>query len=224
MNNQQLYLAWLRTYAPAVYSAAVRRATGQVRNLGGLTSNLVSSAMAPSLSHTFLGDDSLDEIDVSAQYMPTDTSTSYAPVVLSNTIDSSLPGFDPNSVDAPSAVSIDSGSATGLPATSVSAPASSSTFANILTAAASIGAAVIGATAQSNLIKLNTQRAAQGLPPVDASGRVVTAAGTATTSAGLLAFERAITGGGSSGIMGMLPILLLLGVGGWFLTRKRSAT
>lgn len=212
MNNQQLYLAWLRTYSPTVYMQAIKRATGRNRNLGGLTQDLVSSALAPNLMHSFLGDDSLDEIDVTAQAMPDASALN----VDAPTIDLS-DSFDSSSLSAPSTVAIDTSSFSS-PASS----SSSSTFANVLTAVTALGAGVLQATNQSKLIALNTTRAQQGLPPVNANGQVVSTTGLATTNAALSNFERAITGGGSG--MGMLGILALLGLGGYLILKKRSAT
>jgi len=195
MNAQQMYLAWLRTYAPSIYSGAVRRATGHKRSLGGLADDLVNKSFSPDLSHSFLGDDTMTYTDESALQDAANAS-----------VDSSLtsiPAFDPSTVAAPNPVLIASGVATPTPA----AP-SSSTFSNILQAVTAIGAGVISASNQSKLIALNTQRAAQGLPPVNAAGQVVSGTGFATTSPALLAFERAISGGTSGS---MLPLLLIGG-------------
>lgn len=217
MNNGQLYLAWLRTYAPAVYAAALRKATGQTRTLGGLTDDLVGTALAPDLRHSFLGDDMLDEITVTANYMP----EPFSPDDFS--FDAGTPSFDPGMIDTPDFnVPIDNTPAPApkaAPLKVTPAPSSSgSIFGSILTAATTIGVGLLGASTQNKLISLNTTRAQQGLPPVDASGRVVTPAKLSTTSPSLLAFEKAITGGGSM----MLPILGVLGIGAFFLLRKRS--
>jgi hypothetical protein len=217
MNNRQKYLAWLRTTAPTVYAVALRKATGQGRTLGGLADDLVKQAFAPDIAHSFLGDDtsSLDPITVTASSDSSPLTDVYAtgdflPVV-------NTPTFDASLVQAPSAVAIDTGTSTVAP----SAPAaSSSTFANILTAVAAIGAGVVSATNQSKLIALNTTRAAQGLPPVNAAGQVVSTTGFATTSPSLLAFERSISGAGG---VSLLPILAILGIGAYFVFKGRSA-
>lgn len=214
MNNAQLYLAWLRTVAPAVYTSAVRRATGQNRSLGGLTDDLLQQSFAPDVSHSFLGDDTsslLDPITVTAQYMDV------PPVTTNFTFDA--PTFDTSSVAAPRSVAIDYGSAFASPAAS-SSSGGSSTFANILTAVTAIGAGVLNASNQSKLISLNTTRAQQGLAPVDAYGRLVTPSRTATTGSSLLAFERSISGSGS---MTMPIILGLLALGGILVFNRRSA-
>lgn len=217
MNNAQLYLAWLRTYAPTVYAGAVKRATGQTRSLGGLTDNLLNTALSPDLRHSFLGDDMLDEITVTANYMPdpfTASDFSFDP--------GAPPSFDAGSIDTPDFnVPVDNTPAPApvKPTVKVSTPSSSgSIFGSILTAVTTIGVGVLGASTQNKLINLNTTRAQQGLPPVDASGRVVTPSRLATTSPSLLAFEKSITGGGS-----MLPILLGIGgIAAFFLLRKSA--
>jgi hypothetical protein len=214
MNNQQLYLAWLRTNAPAVYVQAVRKATGKARNLGGLGDDLLQQAMSPNLS-TFLGDDISSMDFTSADFQAPDM----APISIAPP-DISIPGFDPGSVDAPAPVTISSGGATGLPVPTPSNPApTGSTFSNILTAVTTIGIGIIGATNQSKLVAINTQRARQGLPPVDSTGRVITPAGFSTTSPTLLAFERSISGAMGGG---MLPIIAVLGIGAFFFFRKKA--
>jgi hypothetical protein len=209
MNNAQLYLAWLRTYAPTVYSNAVRTATGNSRSTGGLTDNLLDSALSPATTHSFLGDDNLDEITVTAQQMSD-------PITYDGGVTLTQPSFDAGSVTAPGALSFESGSS----GSSGSSSAPSSTFANILTAVTAIGAGVLNYSNQNKLIQLNTTRAQQGLPPVNAQGVVVSPYGTATTNASLLAFEKAISG--NSGSM-LLPILAILGIGAFFILKPRSS-
>lgn len=216
MNNAQLYLAWLRTFAPAVYAAAVRKATGQTKSLGGLADDLVNKAFAPDLAHSFLGDDtgladgSVDEFDFLNSGGPSIT-TDFAPDLSTPTFDTGTATFTP--------VAINSGTSVVAPATASGAP--SSVFTGILAAVTAIGAGVITATNQQKLVTLNTQRAAQGLPPVDATGKIVPGYSTATTSPTLLAFEKAISGSSGS----MLPIILgVLGIGAaiMFLNRKSA--
>jgi hypothetical protein len=201
MNNKQLYLAWLRTAAPSVYTAALRKATGQVRSFGGLTDDLVQQSFAPSLNHSFLGDDT-SSVDLSN-------------IDFSNISNIDVGQIDTGAIDA----QITSGTAANLPSVTATTTSAPSTFSNILTAVTAIGAGVINATNQSKLITLNTQRAAQGLPPVDATGRVVSGTGFSTTSPSLLAFERAISGGSTGSF---LPILAVLGIGAFFLLRRPS--
>jgi hypothetical protein len=200
MNNRQLYLAWLRTAAPTVYTAAIRKATGQTKNLGGLDSDLLQQALSPGLRHSFLGDDGTDMDSSSSTFSAsdlTDTSAiSFDPIVFTP------PVFDPGTVTAPTPLPTDSSGnvVTAAPT------ASPSIFSSVLQAVTSIGNTVVNASQTNALIALNTQRAAQGLPPVNAQGQVVTAAGTATTSAGLLALENAISRGSGSSLIPMLLI------------------
>jgi len=218
MNNKQLYLAWLRTVAPTVYVSALRRATGQIQNLGGLTDNLLQQALAPNISHSFLGDDTT--------YMDTTFADFGAPAgsidnsqIAPTSIDFQTPSFDASQVSSPINETLSFQAPVAPPASTVAG--SSSTFSNILTAVTAIGAGVINATNQSKLIQLNTTRAQQGLPPVNAAGQVVSPTGFGTTSPSLLAFERAISGGTSGS---MLPIILgVLGIGAVLLFSKRSA-
>lgn len=211
MNNKALYLAWLRTAAPTVYTAALRKATGQTKNLGGLGDDLLQQALSPNLSHSFLGDDGSD-LDTSSTFSASelvDTSPiTFDPIVYTP------PVFDAGSIDMPSPVAVDTGA---VP--TVSPSAAPSIFTGILQAVTSIGQTVVNASSQNALIALNTQRAAQGLPPVNAAGQVVTAAGTATTSAAMLAFENAIAGGSSSS---MLPLLLIGGLAFYFLFGRNN--
>jgi hypothetical protein len=213
MNNRQLYLAWLRTASPTVYTAALRKATGQKKNLGGLNQDLLQQALSPSMRHSFLGDDTSD-MDLFSASDLVDTS----PIVF-DPITFTPPVFDSGSLDIPMpTIGTDTSSSTP----SVTAPSSSSSiFSNILSAVTSIGNTVVNASQQNALITLNTQRAAQGLPPVNAQGQVVTAAGTATTSASLLALEAAIAGGNSTG--SLLPLLLIGGLAAYFLFGRKSS-
>lgn len=213
MNNRQLYLAWLRTAAPTVYTAALRKATGQIKNLGGLGDDLLQQALSPNIRHSFLGDDgsSIDTSDTFDSSTLTDTS----PIQLDPII-FQPPTFDPGTVSLATPEGVGPAPVAAAPAAS---SGSSSTFSNILTAVASIGSTVVNASQQSALIALNTQRAAQGLPPVNAQGQVVTAAGTATTSAALLAFENAIAGGSAGSLV---PILLIGGLLAYFLLGRSS--
>lgn len=213
MNNSQLYLAWLRTYAPTVYAQAVRKATGQPRTTGGLTDDLVTQALSPNVRHSFLGDE-LDPITVTGQAM------NYAPITTDFSPPDLSSSFDPGSLSMPSMVSVDTGPSAVAPSSSGGGWSVGSTFANILSSVATIGAGVLNYSNQNKLISLNTTRAQQGLPPVNANGQVVSPYSTSSTSPGLLAFERSITGGTGSL---MLPILAVLGIGAFFMLRKKSA-
>jgi hypothetical protein len=211
MNARQLYLAWLRTVAPTVYVSAVRRATGQNRSLGGLDSDLVQQALSQNISHSFLGDDILDPITVTAQSMQ--------PITTDFSFDSSTIPFDQSSVAAPASVAIDTSVVS--PLAPQNPAASNSVFAGVLAAVGSITSSVLNASTQSKLITLNTQRAAQGLPPVNAAGQVISPVATSATGSALLNFERSISGGMSS--MGSMLPLLGLGALALYFFRKKSA-
>jgi len=224
MNNKGLYLAWLRTVAPTLYAQAIRKATGQSRSLGGLTDNLVQQALAPSLRHSFLGDDttSMDTTFMDFGTAPITTGVDTSPIV-NDPIVFQSPTFDPTSITPatlvtdPTTGQLVSSAPTTVPAVTPSnAP---NIFTSILQSVASIGSTVVSASQQSSLIALNTQRAAQGLPPVNANGQVVTAAGVAATNPALLAFENAVSGGSGS----MLPILLIGGAIGLLFLFSRPA-
>lgn len=215
MNNRQLYLAWLRTAAPAVYVSALRRALGKNRSLGGLTDDLVQQSFAPATRHSFLGDDTTSMIDpITVSAISTDQ-----PITTNYSFSSEMPAFDPNSVTF-NPVSIDSGTAAFTPGLSIAPAQSNSIFGNILTAVTAIGAGVLNASNQSKLISLNTTRAQQGLPPVNAAGQVIRQTGTSTTGSALLAFERSISGASGSS---MLPLLGIAGLAALFFFRKRTA-
>jgi hypothetical protein len=209
MNNRQLYLAWLRTVAPTVYVSALRRATGVNRSLGGLDSDLVQQALAPNISHSFLGDDILDPITVSA---PVDQ-----PITTDFSFDTSTPAFDSSGMTF-TPVAIDTSVVSPTAATPNPA-APNSIFSGVLAAVTAVTQGVMNASTQSKLITLNTQRAAQGLPPVNAAGQVISPVVTTATGSALLNFERSISGGVSS--MGsMLPLLALGGLALYFLRKK----
>src|ERR1700733_7910346 len=95
MNNRQLYLAWLRTASPTVYVAALRKATGQKKNLGGLNQDLLQQALSPSTRHSFLGDDTSDMDSFSASDLVDTSPIVFDPITLSP------PVFDPGSLDMP---------------------------------------------------------------------------------------------------------------------------
>src|SRR5271155_665952 len=134
---RKLYLGWLRTTAPAVYVSAIRKATGRTRSLGGLTENLLDSALSPSYRHTFLGDNgddaTLDTIDVSAL-------SADQPITTNFSFDSSTPA---SSIDPGALITNASISNYGTPAITPTAATSSSssttsTLASVLTAVTSL--------------------------------------------------------------------------------------
>jgi hypothetical protein len=92
-----------------------------------------------------------------------------------------------------------------------SAPASGSSntglFSSIVSAVGGITAAAMTSSAQSNLLKLNTQRAAAGLPPVNANG--VPVATSLSTNPQIAAMESSIAGVASSPVFWIAGLALL---------------
>lgn len=204
MNAQQLYLAWVRSQYPQVYTAALRVVTGKPRTLGGLDNDLLQQAIAPSIN-TFLGDDST-VFDTSGG-TTTDFSSTPDAFSAGNTdplqaVNLTPITFDPTSVQLSPSVS-----------NTLAQQASSGTdvFSNIADAVAKVATTYIGASAQANLLSVNTQRARQGLPPLAANGRPVTSNMLAPTSASIAAMERAIAGAATPTNMMVIGGVLLLG-------------
>ena len=193
MNNRQLYLAWLRTTAPETYSAVMRKVSGKPRSTGGLQADLVTNMFRPSTGFGFLGQDSSDmpEVDVTATPI---TDTSYT-----------LPTIDTSTFENPT---LDQ-SVTMPDVTITPAPAapSSDIWANVIKGVTSITAAALTTSAQSNLVKVNTQRAQQGLPPVDANGVPIRPSYSLYSSNPTLRNLEASISGSS-----MTPILLIGGL------------
>jgi hypothetical protein len=220
VNNAQLYLAWLRTNSPDVYLMAMRKTLGQPRTLGGLDSDLVNSMTAPATFGAFgqdsSSDTSLPSVTVSPdtfapQFPLTDTSGMplIFPVTEAYPTAPEIPTLTPEQLApvtveaAPAPVLDASGTLTGTP------PDGTSWLTSLITAVGNIGATALSSSSQSNLVKLNTARAQQGLPPVDINGRVVTASGLAPATSAIYRLEQAIAGGTT----GATPLLLIAGVG-----------
>jgi hypothetical protein len=214
MNARQAYLAWLRQEAPATYAVAVQKVLRKPRTAGGLNRDLISSMYAPSTGFGFLSDVTLQPISVdnSIPDIP-DTSSSDA---------SSYPAADLSTVDTSSFSSPDLSSFdTSTPAASSSGGGSSwlnsNTFSSLINTVGNVADTIINANAQSNLVQLNTQRAAQGLWPVQANGQPVPQSQLYPSSSPSLAqFESAIStqGGISTPLiavagLGLLALLLL---------------
>lgn len=222
MNNAQLYLAWLRTTSPEVYMSALRKITGKKRTLGGLDADLCDSMTAPATFGAFGQDDSsfsydtMPTVDITATPI---TDSSYTlPALTPSDIGVSdvssgltLPDFGTGLTEVPgidTSVTMPNVSITPAPA----AGTPSNWLAAFTTAVGNVAASALQASNQSNLIKLNTTRAQQGLPPVNANGQVVTSANTrlAPATGPIYAIESKIAG--ATGGMGM-PLMLLAGVG-----------
>lgn len=223
MNNTQLYLAWLRTTSPEVYMAAMRKITGQKRTLGGLDADLCASMTAPSTFGAFGQDDSsfdytMPEIDITA---PVDTTTYTLPVIDETSLTPVTP-IDTSVLtpvtDIGTTVTMPDVTITPAPATS--SPFSSNVLAAFTTAVGTVAASALQASNQSNLIKLNTARAQQGLPPVNSAGQVVTPTNTRLAPATGPIYKLESTIAGAAGGVG-LPLLLGVGVLAFFMLRRR---
>ena len=213
MNARQAYLTWLRQTAPTIYATAVRKVAGQKRSLGGLNRNLVGSMYAPATGFGFLSDDVTDAtlapVTVSAPDMSSlavDTSGFQAPDL--STIDTSTfvsPDLSASVPDFSTAPAADtSGSSSG----SGSSWFNANTFSSLINAVGNVASTALNVSAQSNLVKLNTQRAAQGLWPVQANGTPVPQSQLYRSSSPAVAqFESAISTQGAS------PWLMLAGLG-----------
>lgn len=209
MNARQAYLAWLRQTAPQTYATAVRKVTGQKRSLGGLNRNLVGSMYAPTTGFGFLSDDITDGVTVSAPDMSSlsiDTSSFQAPDLSADIVDPSTfvsPDFSSSIPDFSVA------SDTGGSSDSGSSLFNANTFSSLISAVGNVASTALNVSAQNNLVQLNTQRAAQGLWPVQANGTPVPASQLTTSSSPALAqFESAIS---TQGIAS--PLLLVAGLG-----------
>lgn len=187
MNAKQAYLAWLREAAPAVYAVAVQKVARQKRSLGGLNRNLVTSMYAPTTGFGFLSD-----------------TTGASPTDLSTVDTSSFITPDLSSLDATSATIDSSGGSSGG-----SSWFDSGTFSSLLNAATNVADTVITSNAQSKLVQLNSQRAAQGLWPIQTNGQPVPPSQLyPSASPSIARFESAISTGGMT-----TPLLLIAGVG-----------
>lgn len=212
MNPRQAYLAWLRQTAPATYATAVRKVTGKSRSLGGLSRNLIGSLYGTCTGFGFLSDDITDSfapVDISAPDMSSltiDTSGFQAPDLSSDIVDPSTFASPDLSASIPD-FSTDT--------TSSAAPSGGSsffnanTFSSLINAVGNVASTALNVSAQSDLLKLNTQRAAQGLWPVQANGTPVPQSQLYPASSPAVArFESAISTQGVT-----TPLLMVAGLG-----------
>jgi hypothetical protein len=214
VNNRQLYLAWLRTAAPDVYMTSLRKALRQSRTLGGLDSDLVDSMTAPSTFGAFgqdsSSDGSLPEVTITADTWTPPDLTSFPDYYTLPLAPSDLTPVTPvdTGITMPT---VEITPATGYVPPDTGAPAAGGNWWDtiIKTVGTVVTAGITTSSQQSNLIKLNTQRAAQGLPPVDQYGRVITPAGTNPATSAIYRLESLIAGTGG----GLSPVILLAGVG-----------
>jgi hypothetical protein len=222
MNNQQKYLAWLRTSAPEVYVAAIRKVAHAPRNLGGLSDDLVARMYSPSTGFGFLSDEMSDLSarlrSLGALGQDDSDPDNIGEVVVTGstpTVDTSSLVVDPTSLVPADILGIQEQATLptapiNLPADTTTPAASSSNtglFSSIVAAVGSIGAAAMTSSAQSNLLKLNTQRAAAGLPPVNANG--VPVATSLSSNPQIAAMESSIAGVASSPVFWIAGLALL---------------
>jgi hypothetical protein len=207
MNAQQKYLAWLRITAPEVYTAALRTVARKPRGLGGLSDDLLTRMQRPCTGFGFLGDDSAD--------LPTITVTADAP-----TADTSGLTLDPNAFDSADLATLQQQTTLpALPADVTAAAAAQSQptglFNSIVSAVAGVATTALNVSGQSNLVKVNTQRAAMGLPPVNAQGVPISNSFfRPSTNPQLAALEASVGGFASSPLvwvagLGLIAFLLL---------------
>ena len=211
MNARQAYLAWLRQTAPATYATAVQKIARKPRSLGGLNRNLVTSMYSASTGFGFLSDstDTLSPVDVTAPDMSSltiDTSSFQAPDLSSLMVDPSTFSTPDFSASIPD-VSV---SAASTPDTSGgSSWFNAGTFSSLINAVGNVASTALNVSAQSNLLKLNTARASQGLWPVQANGQPVPQSQLSpSASPGVAQFESAISTQGVT-----TPLLLVAGLG-----------
>lgn len=216
MNPRQAYLAWLRQTAPQTYATAVRKVTGKPRSLGGLNRNLIGSLYGTCTGFGFLSDDitdstdaSLAPVDVSAPDMSSltvDTSGFQAPDLSSLTVDTSTFASPDLSASIPDFSTDTTGSSSG---SSGSSFFNANTFSSLINAVGNVASTALNVSAQSNLLKLNTARASQGLWPVQANGTPVPASQLYPSASPTVArFESAISTQGVTS-----PLLMITGLG-----------
>jgi hypothetical protein len=193
MNNQQKYLAWLRTTAPEVYAAAIRKVLGQTRSVGGLSSNLANIGKATT-GFGALGDDiSFSAPDYNAGLDSDVMAVGMTPVTNVT--------WDPASTYTPPAPVIGSSSSGG----------GFDWGSAIVKAVTGVATTVLNSSAQSKLLQINTTRASQGLPPVNAQGVVVpNSALPVSTNPTLRAIESSVGGTGSIAMIAGIGLLALL--------------
>lgn len=214
MNAQAAYLAWLRLTAPEVYTAALRKVARAPRGLGGLSDDLLARMSRPSTGFGFFGDDTTD--------IPTITVTADA----SSGPDTSGLVLDPSTLDPVDLTSLQDQASVSPSLNILPEPASttsttgSNLFASIIQAVGTVTAAGMQASQQSSLVKLNTQRAAQGLPPVNANGVPInTGFLTRSSNPAIASLENSISGAASSPLLWVAA----LAIGGLLLLRSKRA-
>lgn len=210
MNPRAAYLAWLRQTAPQTYATAVRKVAGQKRSLGGLNRNLIGSMYSSSTGFGFLSDDISDSfapVNISAPDMSSltiDTSGFQAPDLSSDIVDPSTFASPDLSASIPDFSTGDAAASSGG-----SSFFNANTFSSLINAVGNVASTALNVNAQSNLLQLNTQRAAQGLWPVQANGTPVPQSQLYPASSPAVArFESAISTQGVT-----TPLLMVAGLG-----------
>jgi len=160
MNPKQLYLAWVRSTFPNVYTGALTQLLSPKAGLSGLGDDLTSSITASIDAGTY---DPQAMREASANYSSPVSDVSISPDVQ-------------NSIDQANQ-------------TSSSSSAWGDFFNNLSSAISNVGSSVLQTQAQANLLQINTQRAQQGLPPLNQYGVPVTAQQLAPTSSSIAQFE-----------------------------------
>ena len=183
--NRQTYLAWLRTTMPNLYVASMQHVAnpkktnydfGKARGIGAVSFNQLAG----------LGDDGTDTTDQDLAI--SEDPLSYAPPDVS-----APPASDTTVIAPPSSSSSSSSSSSG-----------GSAFDSVVKAVSSVASTVVATEAQQNLLNVNTQRAKQGLPPLNANGQIITSNMLAPTTSAISQAEAALAGNTGS-------LLLLLG-------------
>lgn len=229
---RKLYLSYLRQSAPLVYTAAVRKAMGKPRGLGGLGDDLLTQMTRPCMGIGFLGQDdgstdysNLPTVTVTA----TDTSgydQNLQDLINANSLpDQSLAlAVTPEALAPVNLTDVTGTSLTALPPSTTDTTSTSTApgiFASIASAVGGIVAAGMTASSQSSLLKLNTQRAAAGLPPVNANGvPISTSLLTPSSNPTIAALENSVAGAASSPLVWMAGIGLLA----FLLLRKKGSS
>ena len=177
--NRQTYLAWLRTTMPNLYVASMQHvANPKKTNYDFGKARGIGAVSFNQLAG--LGDDGTDTTDQDLAI--SEDPLSYAPPDVS-----APPASDFTPVAPPSSNS-----------------SGSSAFDSVVKAVSSVASTVVATEAQQNLLNVNTQRAKQGLPPLNANGQIITSNMLAPTTSAISQAEAALAGNTGS-------LLLLLG-------------
>jgi len=253
--NKLMFLQWLRSQAPQTYNAAMKIALARngiappVSTQLGLTELQEYNRNTPFSKRydTGLSGTTLKELySARPYYKRYDTGlgalsdySSYASAVSSYSNDqiaaaSATPVNLDNLVTAVPAINTDGTVSSSTPASAVTSSSSSTTSPSSLASIFSTLTSVAGAVAKivnpttSNIVALNATRAAQGLPPLNTDGTVMTPAQLAAagyTTAQISAMEAALAAAGSTTmtILGLPWYLWALGAGALAVVLAKSS-